>query len=57
MQCLFKIYEHLMISNFVHCGAEKYVEDTGELLPLKWDKRFHFIFTKYLNYSQLLIKE
>lgn len=57
MQCLFKIYEHLMISNFVHCGAEKYVEDTGELLPLKWDKRFHFIFTEYLNYSQLLIKE
>ena len=25
----------------------KYGEEAGELLRLKWDKRFYFIFTKY----------
>lgn len=27
--------------------TEKYGEEAGELLRVKWDKRFYFIFTKY----------
>ncbi|GEK34050.1 hypothetical protein [Kurthia sibirica] len=27
--------------------TEKYGEEAGELLRLKWDKRFFFIFSKY----------
>ncbi|MEC1178737.1 hypothetical protein P9B03_09605 [Metasolibacillus meyeri] len=36
-----------MIEPLIVEFTEKYGKDAGELLRLKWDKRFHFIFTKY----------
>lgn len=36
-----------MIEPLIVEFTEKYGEDAGELLRLKWDKRFYFIFTKY----------
>ena len=36
-----------MIEPLIQEFTEKYGEDAGELLRLKWDKRFYFIFTKY----------
>ncbi|HWI46885.1 MAG TPA: hypothetical protein VNU45_01505 [Rummeliibacillus sp.] len=36
-----------MIEPLITEFTEKYGEDAGELLRLKWDKRFYFIFTKY----------
>lgn len=47
-----KEYCHDMIEPLIIEFTEKYGEDAGELLRLKWDKRFYFIFTKYqLNVS------
>ncbi|MEK9199339.1 hypothetical protein ACH0B5_00290 [Ureibacillus sp. 179-F W5.1 NHS] len=36
-----------MIEPLIIEFTEKYGEEAGELLRLKWDKRFYFIFTKY----------
>lgn len=36
-----------MIEPLIIEFTEKYGNEAGELLHLKWDKRFHFIFTKY----------
>lgn len=42
-----KNYCRDMIEPLIIEFTEKYGEDAGELLRLKWDKRFYFIFTKY----------
>lgn len=42
-----KEYCRDMIEPLIIEFTEKYGEDAGELLRLKWDKRFYFIFTKY----------
>ncbi|HWL12770.1 MAG TPA: hypothetical protein VNQ57_07240 [Ureibacillus sp.] len=42
-----KNYCRDMIDPLIIEFTEKYGEDAGELLRLKWDKRFYFIFTKY----------
>ncbi|MGG0654981.1 hypothetical protein [Rummeliibacillus pycnus] len=42
-----KDYCYDMIEPLIAEFTEKYGEDAGELLRLKWDKRFYFIFTKY----------
>ncbi|WP_413364038.1 hypothetical protein [Lysinibacillus sp. 3P01SB] len=42
-----KEYCYEMIEPLIIEFTEKYGEDAGELLRLKWDKRFYFIFTKY----------
>jgi len=42
-----KDYCYYMIEPLIEEFTEKYGEDAGELLRLKWDKRFYFIFTKY----------
>ncbi|GLC87024.1 hypothetical protein [Lysinibacillus piscis] len=36
-----------MIEPLIMEFTEKYGEEAGEYLRLKWDKRFYFIFTKY----------
>ncbi|KFL42630.1 hypothetical protein CH76_11165 [Lysinibacillus sp. BF-4] len=46
---LLSLKEHcaVMIEPLIVEFTNKYGEDAGQLLRLKWDKRFHFIFTKY----------
>ncbi|MBQ0138075.1 MAG: hypothetical protein KBT36_02165 [Kurthia sp.] len=36
-----------MIEPLMNEFTQKYGEEAGELLRLKWDKRFFFIFSKY----------
>lgn len=42
-----KDYCYEMIEPLMEEFTMKYGEEAGELLRLKWDKRFYFIFTKY----------
>lgn len=44
-----KLKDHcaVMIEPLILEFTEKYGEEAGELLRLKWDKRFFFIFSKY----------
>ncbi|KUF32057.1 MULTISPECIES: hypothetical protein [Lysinibacillus] len=42
-----KDYCYEMIEPLIEEFTMKYGEEAGELLHLKWDKRFYFIFTKY----------
>ncbi len=42
-----KDYCFAMIEPLIEEFTEKYGEEAGQLLRLKWDKRFYFIFTKY----------
>ncbi|MDN4492604.1 hypothetical protein [Ureibacillus aquaedulcis] len=42
-----KDYCFNMIEPLIMEFTEKYGEDAGDLLRLKWDKRCYFIFTKY----------
>ncbi|MEA0552737.1 hypothetical protein U1P98_03320 [Lysinibacillus irui] len=42
-----KDYCYEMIEPLIKEFTAKYGEEAGELLRLKWDKRFYFIFTKY----------
>lgn len=42
-----KEYCVVMIEPLIVEFTEKYGEGAGELLRLKWDKRFFFIFSKY----------
>ena len=42
-----KDYCYEMIEPLIEEFTMKYGEEAGELLRLKWDKRFYFIFTKY----------
>ncbi|WP_347722561.1 hypothetical protein [Lysinibacillus capsici] len=42
-----KDYCYEMIEPLMEEFTMKYGEEAGELLRVKWDKRFYFIFTKY----------
>lgn len=42
-----KDYCYSLIEPLITEFTVKYGEDAGELLQQNWDKRFHFIFTKY----------
>ena len=42
-----KEYCYNIIEPLIEEFTKKYGEEVGELLRLKWDKRFYFIFTKY----------
>ncbi len=42
-----KAYCYDIIEPLIEEFTKKYGEEVGELLRLKWDKRFYFIFTKY----------
>lgn len=46
---LLHLKEHcaVMIEPLIEEFTQKYGEEAGQLLRLKWDKRFFFIFTKY----------
>lgn len=42
-----KAYCSSMIEPLIEEFTDKYGEEAGALLRLKWNKRFYFIFTKY----------